>query len=351
MKRSKPSASAARLFRVALGLLLLAAGRADAQQPARQPRIDSKAAQAITAAQMVGIREPLAFLVMRSEAKDTLGWVFEPEPEPDLAPPLNENLLSRIKDNKPLPDLRGRLRDEWKPWEAASYDLFNQALRQAALTPPEAFAKSATENKYVTWGDMFREPWKYRGKVIPVKGRLKMLRRRDAPVPLQREGFDHFYEGWVFTPTRGANPVCLNFAKLPPGLEEGETLDQQVQFNGYFLMRYRYHTSEGHHKQRDTLLFIAPTVDLQEADRHRAMLPALPGFVLAGMVILVAMTILIVLGMGWRFRRGDRLHQARLGQVRANLFGGSDLAGDSPPGETITTIRPESPPQHGPGPT
>jgi hypothetical protein len=294
---------------------------------------------------MVGIGQPVAFLVMRSQAKDRFGWVFEPEPEPELAPPLSNELLSRIKDNMPLPDLRGRLRDEWKPWEAASYDLFNQALRQAALTPPAAFARSAIENKHVTWGDLFREPGKYRGRVIPVKGRLKMLRRRDTPLPLQRDRIDAFYEGWVFTDTRGANPIVVNFVKLPADIEPGERVDYPVQFNGYFLMRYKYLTSEGKQTFRNTLLFIAPTLEIRESAAQAMPFAVSPGTILTAMIVLVGGTVLLVLALGWRFRRGDRRHEAQLMHLRGSLFADAQLPEERAEAERITAVRPEDSPR------
>src|SRR5437667_22632 len=87
--------------------------------------------------------------------------------------------------------------------------------RAAAAAAAEVFARSAAENAHVNWADMFREPWKFRGQVIPVSGKLKRLRRLDAPLPLQKEWIKVVYEGWVFTPTYGSNPVCVIFPDLP----------------------------------------------------------------------------------------------------------------------------------------
>jgi hypothetical protein len=201
---------------------------------------------------------------------------------------------------------------------------------------------------------MFREPWKFRGEVIPVKGRLKMLRRRD--LPLQAADAARFlYEGWVFTETRNSNPVVVVFPDLPVDVKTGEQVDYKVEFNGYFLMRFRYLTGEGKNTWRDTLLFVAPTISVLGAapgaakdSSGTATFGQLSGAILTGMIILVAGTMLLVLGLGWWFRRGDKRFHHHLTRVRAGMFAESELAGEQPTSEKTTGIRHEMPPPEGP---
>jgi hypothetical protein len=313
--------------------LAVCAGPVWAQQEPVQPAApfweDERRIALGGAVELVGIREPLAVLAMRLEGQLENVWGEIGHQQADHAPDLRPDLLRNTMNVHVLPDLRGRLREEWKPVERDTYDLFCEAIRLAALTPnaATAFAKSAADNRGITWGDMFREAWKHRGKVIPVEGRLKMLRRRDAPPDLERDGIKTIYEGWVFTETPGANPVCVDFVTLPQGMELGEKVDYRVRFNGYFLMRYHYLTSG--RGWRDTLLFVAPTVSVRPG-RHRAEAEAgfgqMSSSILTGMIGVVALTILLVLGLSWWFRRGDRRFHDHLMQVRAGMFAESELA-------------------------
>jgi hypothetical protein len=333
---------------LAAGALLACAG--SAQEPDKQfPKFwdNDRRAGAGAVAEMVGVHEPLALVAMRLRAKAEIVWGVENEPIPDMAPPLDERILSRVKDNHDMPRVAGRLRDEWRPWEAANYDIYCQAIRHAALTPAEAFAKSAQDNSHVVWGDLFREPWKYRGQVIPVKGRLKMLRRRDPPLPDQ-DVVKFLYEGWVFTDTPGSNPDCVILTELPGGMKEGESITYKVEFDGYFLMRYRYLTSgKG---WRDTLLFVAPTLRLvgpaarKGGDDGGDIFHQLSGTILTGMMIVIGATMLLVVGLGWWFRRGDRRFERHLSDVRAGMFAESELSSGQQPGDAITGIRAEQPP-------
>jgi hypothetical protein len=339
---------------MAAHLLILAACipfASAAQPPAAPSRFwdDTARARPAAVAEIVGLGEPLAVLAMGGYGKETALWGLEPPP--DTAPPLDAHWLSLVQDKKPLPDFRERPPQEWKASEKAVYAVYCQALRQAALTPPEAFARSARPNAHVDWGSMFREPRKFRGEVIPIKGRLVRLRRLDAPLPVKRDLIKVIWEGWVFTETYGSNPVCVILTELPAGLKEGEKIDHPVEFNGYFLMRYRYLSGRG---WRDTLLFIAPTLTLlgpARADGPDVMF-SLSGWMLGGMLVLFTVTVAVVAAMGWWFHRGDRRFERRLGQVRAGMFGASDLATDAGR-ETVTAVRPELPPGRpdGPGPS
>jgi hypothetical protein len=288
------------------------------------------------AAEVLGIREPFAVLAMRLEGGLENVWqeIGRVEEKAEArAPDLRADLLRSTKDVHKMPFVGGRRRAEWKPWERDTYDLFCEAVRFAALTPDaaRAFANSAAEHRGIKWGHMFREPWKYRGQVIPVKGRLKLLRVQDAPLGVQQDGIKKIYEGWVFTDTPGANPVCVDFITLPKGMEVGEKVDYQVEFNGYFLMRYHYLTSG--RGWRDTLLFIAPTVSTPPGPRREAKdigFGRMSRSILTGMIVVIVATVILVAVLGWWFRRGDRHFHERQTQVRAGMFAESEMNAERP---------------------
>jgi hypothetical protein len=334
-------------------LTLASVGRGAApKKPADDP---DRGYRARAAAEVVGMREPVAALAMLMHG-DAM-WVWW---EPDFArqaqalageaPPLSAELLLRASrtesniDGRPLPSGLGkRPTDQWAKWERISYELFCQALRQAALASPEAFARSGRKNVNVTWGDLFRDPWRFRGDVIPMKGRLKRLLPRDTPVPVFKDGIKVFYEAWIFPKTPGTNPVCVAVLHLPPGLEPGEDLDVDVSFNGYFLQKYRYLTAgKG---PRNTLLFVAPTLERRSpvgptggraAAMWKAFLPWLLG--------LFAAVVFIVLGLSWWFRRDAARFHARVARMRTEVFQQGEFGPGMSP-EVITSVRPEMPPE------
>jgi len=280
---------------------------------------------------MAGVGDPLTLLAMRGGGVHNLIWK---EYEVERVPTLNERLLQSVQDKRPMPDFRNKVPDEIPKREIDEYQVYCQALLYARDTAPELFAKEAREdeNRGVTWGHLFREPSQYRGKVIHMAGRLKRIRRENAPLALQRQGMKYVYEGWVFTETIKANPVCVLFANLPEGLEPAESMSQDVRFDGYFFKRYLYVSGEGN---RHTLLFIAPTLRLTGPIRGTdEVASGLPQYVYYVIVGLVAGTVVLVVGLNLWFRRSDRQLRRRLAEVRAARamelgFGGEDGSGAS----------------------
>lgn len=338
-----------------VGLLLCVAARGD--EPARKPAaqaaeefwFDRDRAGAAGVAELVGLRDPIACAAMRVEGKRSLVWGLEPEEDQvaDRAPPLDPKLLALIPDKKAMPDLRGRPRDEWKPEEVAEYETYCQAVAQTWKTGPALFAKSAAENRGITWGHLFREPWKYRGKVIHVHGTLKRLRREDAPLCAQKEWVHNLYEGWVFTDTPGSNPVSVIITDLPPELKLGEDINYRVSFDGYFFKRYRYVSGKG---PRDTLLFIAPTFktagvppppDVPEVTTFGNM----PGGVVLVAGALLLATFAVILGLNIWFRRGDRKIHHRIDELRASMV----AQAEDEERAQVTGVLPDLPPrdEHG----
>lgn len=250
----------------------------------------------------------------------------EAKPSPDQPPP--RELAPNIVD-----DLRGRVNDRAPipPWyqnnpteEAKAYC---QALIAANETSAQAFANSARHD--VTFAHLFEEPEKYRGQVVHFEGRLVRLRRFDPPAEVRGDtfGINNLYEGWIFDPEiHGANPVCIVFTQLPPGVSVKEALNIPVAFDAYFFKRYRYETQEkdskGKNIVRDCPLFIGHTLQMKKvkaATADHAITLFTKNLVIAVLVMFLA-TVGLVIVLSWWYRRGDRRLHTMLTSANAPVF-------------------------------
>ncbi len=196
-------------------------------------------------AQLLGLRDPLFIVAAKAGSS--------------YAPNLTREWLLtgvQVRDDMPFPH-RGN-RDKFNKAEKNEIKALVEALTNAAFTPEENFARSAKGNEHLNWGVIFAAPSSYRGKVIPMKGSLRRLRKLPAPYQLVHRGIPFVYEGWVFTATYGSNPLCVLFIRLPEGVAIGEKIEHEVTFNGYFFKRYKYYSSKG---WKRTLHFVAPTFE------------------------------------------------------------------------------------------
>jgi hypothetical protein len=272
--------------------------------------------EAGAAAQIVLARNPFSAAILRNEGLRFKVWT-EPEFLSDTAPALNEDWLDAIRDGTPMPDVRAKAKDEIRKDQMAALRLWSQAVIIANNTPEDAFAKSAQENAYVTFGHLWNDPGKYRGKVIPIKGRLKRLRKYEATREAQKEGVKFVYEGWVFGPTRGSHPYCIVFPVLPDGLQEAEEMNRAVSFNGYFIKKLKYPAADKS-MYLETPLLIGPTVTLTKEAVAPLAESSIPMTVVVWVVVLL---IVVSVGLGllsWHFRRGDLALKKRLADMQAS---------------------------------
>jgi hypothetical protein len=219
------------------------------------------------------------------------------EPE-DKVPPIDPDVLGGIEDRQPV---RGA--DE-NGYEARAY---NYVLVEARKFSPEAFARSARRD--VTFAHLFEQPSDFRGQVIHVEGRLKRLRKFDAPRAAAAEGVPTIYEGWVFEEIYFSNPFCVIVTELPEGIRVGERLEQRVAFDGYFFKNYKYQAGDG---KRLAPLLIGRTLLLREPAAAPESAWSFGNMFLPAFLILVLGTAVLVVTLTWWFRRGDSLVRARL---------------------------------------
>jgi hypothetical protein len=255
------------------------------------------------------------------------------------APSVN-HLLLNIKDGKPVPQTPDKdLEEVWG---------LTEILALAAKTPDKALEESAEKNKYLaTFAHLLRDPQKYRGKVLRVKGRLGRLREFPAPEYLKARGIKVIYEGWIFPQRR--LPWWVLFTELPADIKVGEQLNYPVTFAGYFFKKIRYHTeTEG---DRFAPLLIGRTIHREGKTSSPGMASTFStGFVVV-LTSLIGGTIVLVVALSWWFRRGDRRLHRRLASVQGQpvlepsdeplpengspgtgaVPGGSQAIGSSPP--------------------
>jgi hypothetical protein len=123
------------------------------------------------------------------------------------------------------------------------------------------------------------------------------------------------YEGWIFEDAYFSNPYCVIVTELPAGVTVGEHVEHRVAFDGYFFKKYMYQAGDG---KRLAPLLIGRTLALREPPPASAwsfsqlFLPLFVGLLLA--------TALLVVALGWWFRRGDRLVRSRLATAQMPNF-------------------------------
>jgi hypothetical protein len=247
----------------------------------------------------------------------------EPKPGlPSATPPVQgDPFVARIDDPKVDRDLLGGVEDrapvrsaEENYYEAQAY---NYLLVKAHKLPPDILTGNARRD--LTFAHLFEEPDKYRGELIHIEGRLKRLRRFDAPKLAGKDGVPQLFEGWLFTDTSFNNPYCVIASELSPGVHVGEELDTRVKFDGYFFKRYRYKAAYGRFYDAPLLIGrelspagpASPPSEETSSFAH-LLLPAFLG--------VLGTTAALAVGLTWWFRRGDRRVLAGLQRHRVVTF-------------------------------
>jgi hypothetical protein len=197
-------------------------------------------------------------------------------------------------------------------------DAYTEILVMAYYTSPEAFRKAARRD--LAYVHLFQEPAKYRGEVVHVEGRLKRLLRFDPPEAAVLAGVPDLYEGWIFDEIRGANPVCVVFTRLPPGVELNKPTEAHVAFDGYYFKKLRYRAANPtNQRQRyDAPLLIGNTLTLRPSPAESGEPAGEWGHALMAVFIaVVGGGIAFVAGLAWWFRRDDRRVRTRVRSAAA----------------------------------
>lgn len=267
-----------------------------------------------TAAAATGFNDPVGTLAILLTAKSLSIWETAAAPpheraalSADKAPSIDPDLLAGVEDKAPMRSAAENYA------EARAY---NYLLVQADATPAAAFAKSTRGD--LTFAHLFEEPQKYRGQVVHIEGRLKRLRRFDAPRIAVKQGVPVLYEGWIFGDAYFSNPYCVIATAVPKSIPLGDTLAHRVAFDGYFFKRYRYSAGDG---LRDAPLLIGHVLlDRESAAAGNDSGDAFAKWLLPTLIAVLVASALLVASLHWWFRRGDRQIRRYLDTTRNASF-------------------------------
>ncbi len=194
-------------------------------------------------------------------------------------------------------------------------EAYHYLLTLAHRASTAAFArKTRTDvHHYNLWAP---DRQKYRGEIVHVEGKLRQLWRFDAPKLDQNAGVHDLYEAWILDDRDRYNPWCLIFTDLPPGLNVDGPYGQHVAFDGYFFKLYRYKDRKDETRLAPLLIGHAPVVDAVPAESDD-LGRYFTTHVIAGLLGLISLTVVGILLLAWRFRRGDERVRQRLAAARA----------------------------------
>jgi hypothetical protein len=250
------------------------------------------------------VSEDAAQRIMPMLVGQSIRRVQLPQQSADMekAPSVRPFLIN-VKDEKRIPT-----RDK-NPLEFWGY---SETIILASKTPQKVLRNSAHSNRYVTFAHLLNDPKRYRGRVIPLEGRLKRLRRLDVDEFMKVRGVKTLYEGWIFGVTYKSTPWCVVFTDLPAGIKVGEDVEYQVKFYGYFFKKYRYRASDTDYY---TPLLVGRTIELKNKTASKGLAGTFSDSFVVGITALIGGTAVLVVGLAWWFRRGDRRLRTRLADV------------------------------------
>ena len=137
-------------------------------------------------------------------------------------------------------------------------EAFYQLLAAMGRTKPANLAEKSTTQ--FDFADLLRTPEKFHGRLLTIEGTA----RRAAKIIVsdedirQRFGIDHYYEVYVFVQLEkkivfkkgdeqlefNAFPVACCVRQLPPGMDEGDNIRQNVRVSGAFLKLWLYESPQ-----------------------------------------------------------------------------------------------------------
>jgi hypothetical protein len=252
-------------------------------------------------------------------------------------PFVDRDMLYGVEDRREL------LPANQNAYEARAY---HYLVLHARDVSPAALTRHARRD--ITFDELWLNPALYRGEIVHLEGRLRLLKRLDADYSLRKQGTPKVYEAWIYGPAFNSNPMCVRFTHLPQELEPfaGRTLGEHepivwVSTEAYFLKLMSYvaggpqadvDPSKRHRRAAPLLigktLVRLPFEQAPETDIPRAFSDFFVPVAIAGIVGLFA----VAAGLGWWFRKGDARVHSRLLQTRSSEFVEPSDNGDPPQG-------------------
>ncbi|HEV3237970.1 MAG TPA: hypothetical protein VGZ25_13345 [Gemmataceae bacterium] len=251
----------------------------------------------------------------------------------DRAIPLVPKYLAKIRDHRALANGLDPKTDD-----SGELSAYVDAIVKANLTPVEAMTSGALRD--VSRTNLFSEPHRFRGEVIHLEGKLRLVEKLPAPLMVSYLGIHELYEAWIFENGYGANPSCLLLTELPEGIIPGSQNDLPVAFDGYFFKIYRYKSRDRSkdNPEREAPLFIGRTLNLlkgppQQEKQENAQVLSLSSPLLGLFLGFIVCSFLLALGLTLWFRRNDNRVRARLRSAKRDFMApdsGLDADPESP---------------------
>lgn len=222
------------------------------------------------------------------------------------------------------------------PTEMTEVDAIRQLLCVAATISPEQLGSLARRD--VTFGNLFNQPELWRGKAIHLEGTLARLTEYQLDDRRNPYGLTRYYEAWIFTEQQRQFPMVVLFSSLPLGLQPGQSVDETVSADAFFLKLHAYAAADEKWRAAPLLVGYSPVWNKAETTSFALE----DWWWLGGMFALGAVLLLFVL---WLNHRDDQLFE----QMRRDVLSPDNpdlryLDGDSRP---RPTHRPDGPnPSH-----
>jgi hypothetical protein len=216
---------------------------------------------------------------------------------PEQVRPIPPDLLRAVRDVRAISSM---------PRNGLELEAFLQTVSQAHETSAAAFRRAARRD--LTFADLFNDPAAYRGEVVHVEGRLRLLQKSPAPAMLKLADVHDLYYGWVFDELSGGNPYCVVFTEPPAGIALNQRINQPVSFDGYFYMKRRYKAEDSKkpNEYREAPLLIGHSLVVPPAESAGTeTTTAWPKGMLWSFLGLAGAVMLFVFGLGYWFRYHD----------------------------------------------
>lgn len=190
-------------------------------------------------------------------------------------------------------------------WELDAYNYVLEFARRQPMERLRAYSAKDVQFNNLLLDNVRKE---YLRDLIHFKGTLRRIQPLKPTEALDKtDGIEKLYECWI-APDGSANFLVLIVSEVPPGVEMGLSVRYRVAFDAYYFKHYHYESDEKKPEGKGNQWKMAPMFlgrsfeVLPNADEG----PVFTGSMLAGVLGGLATIVLIAVGLGWWFRRGDR---------------------------------------------
>ena len=301
---------------------LLLVGRSLTVEKIPGPMTTAQGRATVGAATLVLSGGPLQTAALLRNGERASCWTLV---DTDVVRPIPPATLAKIKDGPTLPTSAN---------QGLEFDALCEVLVQTWYTSPAAFRKAAWKD--IGFGQLFYEPERYRGQVIHIEGRLRLVQRWDPPLMAQEAGVPPMYEAAIFDDVSGKNPYIVLVMDPPEGIPLNQKVDATASFDGYFYKKWQYKAVDSLKPTawREAPLLIGRSLKVRDViatptTTEEQSAGIVPLIVVGIAVLTVAVGVMFFLAF-W-LRRGDARVQEKLHAVRTQRF---VLPGaDEPPAE------------------